>query len=222
VDIPKEWSFAAPGIAAGFDGHVREQLPWYDLATGAVAQIARHFIPRGGVVVDVGASTGNIGRAIAPTLAERGASLIALEPELAMAAKYQAPGHLVCEDATAFDFAATAPDLVICFLVLMFLRPGDRAPVLSKIKAALRPGGALILFDKSPPQAGEAGSILYRLTLAAKYEAGADPAAIIAKELSLSGVQRPLPAALVADCIPVFRFGDFGGWLWIKPEAGEP
>ena len=138
MDIPKEWSFAAPGIAAAFDNHVREQLPWYDLATGAVSQIARHFIPRGGVVVDVGASTGNIGRALAPTLAARGASLIALESEQEMAAQYKAPGRVVCTDAAAFDFSAAAPDLVVCFLVLMFLRPGARAPLLAAILGARR------------------------------------------------------------------------------------
>lgn len=219
MDIPKEWSFAAPGVAAAFDGHVREQLPWYDIATGAVAQIARHFIPRGGVVIDVGASTGNIGRAIAPTLNDRAATLIALESEPAMAAKYNAPGRLVCADAAVFDFAAEQPDLIVCFLFFMFLRPGDRARLLSRMKHALRPGGGLIVFDKAQPQDGEAGTILYRLALAAKHEAGADPAAIIAKELSLSGIQRPLPAALLTGFVPVFRFGDFAGWLYMQPES---
>ncbi len=219
MDIPRDWSFSAPGIAAAFDAHVREQLPWYDLATGAVAQVARHFIPAGGVVIDVGASTGNIGRAIAPTLTARAATLHAIEPAPEMAAKYQGPGTLHQLPVESFDFAAAQPDLVVCFLVLMFLRPGSRGPLLRRVQEALQPGGAVIVFDKAPSVGGDAGAVLYRLTLAAKYEAGAEPADIIAKELSLSGVQRPLPMALLVDFVPVFRFGDFAGWLWIKPEA---
>ena len=42
----KDWTFR--GFSGQFDGHVREQLPWYDMATAAVAMIARHYIPHGG------------------------------------------------------------------------------------------------------------------------------------------------------------------------------
>ena len=63
MQIPSEgsWSFDADGIADAFDDHVREQLPWYDLATDALIHIARHYIPEGGIVYDIGASTGNMG-----------------------------------------------------------------------------------------------------------------------------------------------------------------
>ena len=30
----KDWTFR--GFSGQFDGHVREQLPWYDMATAAV------------------------------------------------------------------------------------------------------------------------------------------------------------------------------------------
>ena len=61
-------------VARGFDRHVREQLPWYDLATNAILHVARHYIPQDGLVYDFGASTGNIGRALAPILKERTSS----------------------------------------------------------------------------------------------------------------------------------------------------
>ena len=56
MDIPREWTFENTDVASGFDRHVREQLPWYDLVTGAVAHIARHYIPKDGLVYDIGAS----------------------------------------------------------------------------------------------------------------------------------------------------------------------
>ncbi|RIW04144.1 hypothetical protein D2T81_11665 [Azospirillum brasilense] len=44
--------------------------------------------------------------------------------------------------------------------------------------------------------------------------AGVDPAEIVAKELSLGGVQRPITADIVGgDAIEWFRFGEFAGWL---------
>jgi hypothetical protein len=39
--IPKEWTFHSDAVADKFDRHVREQLPWFDLAAQAVAHFAR-------------------------------------------------------------------------------------------------------------------------------------------------------------------------------------
>ena len=50
--IPERWTFEDDKVAAIFDRHVREQLPWYDMATTAVAQIARHYIGAGGLVYE--------------------------------------------------------------------------------------------------------------------------------------------------------------------------
>lgn len=57
-----DWTFH--GFAKVFDGHVREQLPWYELASAAIGLIARQYIPKGGKVYDLGASTGNVGRVL--------------------------------------------------------------------------------------------------------------------------------------------------------------
>jgi hypothetical protein len=48
MQIPQNWTFKSDHIADHFDQHVREQLPWYDLATFATAQMARHYVPQGG------------------------------------------------------------------------------------------------------------------------------------------------------------------------------
>jgi len=65
MQIPQNWTFKSDHIANNFDQHVREQLPWYDLATFATAQMARHFVPQGGKVYDIGCATGNMGRVLA-------------------------------------------------------------------------------------------------------------------------------------------------------------
>jgi tRNA (cmo5U34)-methyltransferase len=39
--IPDDWTFRNAGVVSRFDDHVRETLPWYDLATHGVGEIIR-------------------------------------------------------------------------------------------------------------------------------------------------------------------------------------
>lgn len=211
-EITSNWTFERGDVARGFDRHVREQLPWYDLATNAVAHIARHYIPENGCVLDLGASTGNVGRAIQATLDDRGAALIAVDRAESMRAEYRGPGDFVAADLRTYE--PPAHDLSVAFLALMFLPVPDRARLIDRLRASLNPGGAIILFDRMEAVTGYAATVLWRLTLAGKVAAGVDPGEIIAKELSLMGVQRPLRREeLPSDVIEVFRFGEFAGWL---------
>ena len=57
---------------------------------------------------------------------------------------------------------------------------------------------------------------LSRLALAGKVATGTPASEIVAKELSLGGVQRPLDPGLVdgwGEAVEFFRFGDFAGWI---------
>ena len=188
-----------------------------------VAHFARHYIATGGLVYDVGASTGNIGRACAETIASRKASLIAIEPSGEMAARYAGPGKLVVADATSYPFKPF--DFAVCFLVLMFIAPDQRRDLLQKLRSKMKPGGAIVIFDKCQPVAGYPAVAMQRLTLAGKVSAGVDSNEVIAKELSLAGAQRPIaPSELPKRAVEIFRFGEFAGWLieGAYPDADEP
>lgn len=216
-----DWTFQTAEIARGFDAHVREQLPWYDLATGAVAHIARHYIPNGGLVYDIGASTGNIGRAIAETIAARNARFVAIESSAEMVREYSGPGTIHHADAMAFPYEPF--DVGIVFLVLMFLPAGERKGFIRQMCDKIRPGGALIVFDKTVGPSGYLSTVLHRLTIAGKVATGSQPGSIIEKELSLVGVQRPLSrsfmdTAVSPSPVEVFRFGEFAGWVIERPE----
>lgn len=219
MEIPTNWTFQDPRIAEAFDAHVREQLPWYELATGLVAHIGRHFIPERGFVIDVGASTGNIGRALAPILEARRAALLAIDASQEMAERYSGPGHFLVADIRDGVSETAGADLIVSFLTLMFVPVADRGAVIENLKRTLKPGGGLFVVDKAAPRSGYLGTISSRLALAAKHEAGADPAAIIAKELSLAGIQRPLEPEELDGFLEIFRFGDFAGWLFQAPAT---
>ena len=214
MHIPPNWTFENATVAQNFDAHVREQLPWYSLATGAVAHIARHYVPNGGVVYDIGASTGNIARALEPMLLERGADLIPIEQSQEMGLQYTGPGAESLIIGDAMDQEYQPCDLIVCFLTAMFLPVCGRRAFLGYLRSHLRPGGAMIVVDKCQATSGYAATVLWRLTLAGKIAAGVSADEIVAKELSLGGVQRPLsPRELPDDAIEWLRFGEFCGWL---------
>jgi len=210
--VMKDWTFEGKDVAGTFDAHVREQLPWYELATGAVAHIIRHYLPKNGTIYDIGASTGNIGRAIAPIIEKRNAKIIPVEVSREMAEVYAGPGkeNLVVGDIS--DIQLEDFDVAVLFLTLMFIAPAARESVLQKLRGRRRTGGAIIVMDKVVAQDGYLGTIMARLTLAGKVASGVPANDIIAKELSLMGVQRPLRDEM-RQGREWFRFGEFVGWV---------
>lgn len=213
IEIPDRWTFNSPEVADGFDAHVREQLPWYDLVTEAIVQIGRHYIGEGGLVYDIGASNGNVGRALAPVLEERGASLVAIEKSPEMASRYDGPGEIVNADAGTFKYERC--DFAVAMLSLMFLRPEIADDVILSVRSHLAYGGAMVVVERTTPPDGYLSVVTSRLTLAAKARMGAPADQIVAKELSLAGVQRPLNPRLLAryGAVEWFRFGDFAGYV---------
>lgn len=217
LNIPKDWTFRDAGVASGFDAHVREQLPWYELATHAVAHLGRHYIPTRGLVYDIGASTGNIGRAIRETLEQRDARLVAIEESAEMAELYSAPGRLIVTDALTYDYDEF--DFGVCFLALMFFPVATRRAWLERLVARLRPGGALVVVDKTTTPAGYVGTSLRRLAMAWKVSTGTSADDIVRKELALAGYQRPVSPELFDGLgVPFFQLGEFCGWVIEKPE----
>lgn len=212
MNIPKEWTFNNKDVASSFDNHVREQLPWYDLCTKTVVHLVRNYLPEGGTLYDIGASTGNIGSSINTIIEQRNAAFFALESSKEMIEQYRGPDTLIHAHAADYDYKPF--DVAICFLVLMFLTCEDRKRLLSKLRATAKPGAAIIIFDKTEFTGGYLGTIMQRLTLSAKLESGASSEQIIQKELSLSGVQRPICLEKeIPNAIEIFRFGEFGGWV---------
>lgn len=129
-----------------------------------------------------------------------------------MASVYKGPARLVIADAQRFDYQPF--DVAVLFLCLMFIPKSERGDFLNRLHRLVKPGGAIIIFDKCEPLAGYAATVMYRLAIAGKIAAGVKPAEVISKELSLSGIQRPLsPGELPSESVEVFRFGDFAGWI---------
>jgi tRNA (cmo5U34)-methyltransferase len=211
------WTFETPEIAAGFDDHVREQLPWYDMVTDAVVYIVRNYLTEGGYVVDVGASTGNMIDKLMPLLRERNAEVLALEksPTMVKVLMNRFGNHdnvsIIEDDIRTTQYPA---QVCIVFLTMMFIPVHDRQKVLYGLKANLRQGGVLIVVDKVCDHGGYFATVLKRLGMHWKIQQGAELGAVTTKEMSLAGVQIPFdPAMLGADAKQFFRMGEFVGWV---------
>lgn len=223
---PGLWSFDAPGVAENFDAHVRRQLPWYDDVHAMVAEVVAAYLPRGGRLVDVGASTGALVGGLKTILEDRSATAVCVEPSEAMRARlrervagFGCDVRILAERAETTAAWDQRADVVVAFLSLMFVPVAERRALLDRIFAALRPGGVFVVVDRDDLPAGEVGRVLQRMTWRAKVDSGESYDDVARKELSLAGVQRPLSVAVVAaaagaagaTCVPFFLRGPFYG-----------
>lgn len=207
----KDFKFSGEMIGNNFNSHVREQLPFYEMLTNAVTMIVRNYLPENGLVYDIGASTGNITANLKDFAISRNAKVESIERSEEMSKTWN--GYGVIHTANAKDFDYQKFDVCICFLVLMFLSIEERKELLIKLKKQLKQGGIIIIVDKLLVDGGYFGTVMRRLTLDWKLKNGATPKQIITKELSLSGVQRPMTEQELTGGREFFKFGEFVGWV---------
>ena len=144
--MTKHWTFEDRKIAEGFDAHVKAQLPWYDLVTQFVVGIVENYLPEGGLLYDIGASTGNITRACGDLINERNARAISVEKSKEMCGKWRGVGDLVNKDVVLVDFSKF--DVAVVYLTAMFLTVEKREGLLTKLYAAKKAGAVIILVLK--------------------------------------------------------------------------
>ena len=205
-----DFKFSGEMIGEKFNTHVKEQLPFYEMVTNAVTMIVRNYLPENGLVYDIGASTGNITKNIKDFAISRNAKVESIERSEEMSRTWN--GYGVIHTANAIEFEYQNFDVCICFLVLMFLSIEERKKLLLNLKSKLKQGGIIIIVDKLLVDGGYFGTVMRRLTLDWKLKNGATAEQIISKELSLSGVQRPM-TEMEINGIEFFKFGEFVGWV---------
>ena len=214
MKIPKVWTFKDKEIANNFDEHVREQLPWYDFATSSITHIARHYVQQDGNVYDLGASTGNIGNSIKSILKERNCSFTAIDNSAEMVSAYTCEyGDIIHHNIE--DYKYKNFDFCTLFLTLMFVSPKAREELLDEFYNKCTVGGAIVIFDKEVNTDGYFGIVNYRLNLLEKVKSRTNYKDIIDKELSLSGIQRPLDKKTLQkyNAKLFFKFSNFVGYI---------
>lgn len=214
MEIPKSWTFKNKSVAESFDKHVREQLPWYDLASDLTCHLVKSYVPNNGLMYDLGCSTGNITSRCSDFLTDRSVNCINIDDSKEMESIFCGVGKF--ENNNLCEFKPEIYDVTVMFLSLMFVPVYRREHLIGQLISKQRIGGALIIVDKFTPASSYLSKTISRMTFLNKIKSGCPTSEIIEKEMSLVGVQRPCSIDLFSKFERWFQVGDFIGWIYCK------
>jgi len=217
MKIPNNWTFNSKSIAKGFDSHVREQLPWYNMASDLVCHLARSYLSDNATILDLACSTGNITKRLESTIKDRNINTVSIDSSEEMKDYFNGVGEITIGDMLDIEII---PNYDVCVIMLgvMFLPIEKRKQFLYSLMHKAKEGAATIIVDKVTPHDGYIGQVVTKMAIRNKLDAGVSSKLILEKELSLSGVQRPSASSMYNS----FGFkkwlqvGDFCGYICEK------
>ncbi len=197
------WEFTSH-VAEVFDDHVRASVPFYDAIQDLVAETTDWLVPAGGLVADLGASTGATARRIIERHPNRGIRFVLYDEQKSMldqaAIELGKLGgdHDVVLSETRIQEAPlhhSQADLTLCLFTLQFLPLRERLDALRLARTYSADTGALIVAEKI--RAIDSRWAEIGMDVAHDYKArhGITDSAIRAKARALRGVLRPAPQA---------------------------
>lgn len=206
------WSFAGD-VPRVFGDHVRHSVPLYDIGHDLVCDLSTSFLGRDGrgVGYELGCATGELLHRLAThSPVHAAAHWIGVDREEGMTAA--ARDHcadldnveLLHGDLTTLSYQPC--DFVVGYLTLHFLPLDQRATVIRRIHDALRPGGALFLFDKVLAANAQLEDLVTTLHYQWKRHAGLSPEEILNKKDSLLGILKP---TTTEDNVAMLHAGGF-------------
>lgn len=191
------WTFAGE-VPRVFGEHVRHSVPLYDIGHDLVCDLATSFLGRAGrgVGYELGCATGELLRRLAThSPVHASAHWIGVDSEEGMtaAARQRCAGldniDLIHGDLTTLTYEAC--DFVVAYLTLHFIPMDQRVAVIQRIYDALRPGGAVFLFEKVLAANAQLEDLFSTLHYRWKRSAGLSPDEILNKKDSLMGILKP-------------------------------
>ena len=209
--------------AAVFPDMIHRSVPGYATLLQLFAVIGASIVPPGGRVYDLGCALGGASIALQQQMTAD-AAIIAVDNSAAMTDRLTAYiagagiANIRVEQADITTLELVPADLVLMTFTLQFISPDERDALLNRIRHALRPGGALLLAEKTRPDDD-------RLRLwheAFKASQGYSQLAIAQKRESLEHVMQTDPYATVeerlhragfSDITPCFRALPFCAWV---------
>lgn len=214
---PGGWAFTREVVEV-FDDHVRASVPHYDLFQQIVANCSDWLLPSGGLVADIGASTGTTVEMILSRHQDRDVRVALYDENRDMLSKASAKLDKLGRKATCYP--ATLPkdglkhygaDLTLSLFTLQFMRIRDRLDILTQARRHSSDTGALLVAEKIRPLDSRWAEIARELTHDWKADHGIDSESIRAKQRALRGVLVPYPATTLTFLIE--KAG------WVDPEV---
>ncbi len=153
------------GLAArDYDVVIRRYIPAYEQMLATIVRLVSRL--RAPYVIDLGAGTGALGAAIAEGVPAARVRLLDIDPAMleVAGARVAAFADRVELHRGAFEDPLPPCDAVVASLALHHIPERDRKVAMyTRIRAALRPGGVLLLGDATVDEAGRAHDEIYAL-----------------------------------------------------------
>jgi tRNA (cmo5U34)-methyltransferase len=204
------WEFT-PEVADVFDEHVRASVPFYEAIQNIVVETSDWLIPAGGLLADLGASTGTTVAAILARHPDREIRAALYDEQASMIEKARKRLYDLRVPPARVSFherrVETGPldhedaDLTTILFTLQFLPIPDRQAVLAAAFEAAAPTGALLVAEKLRPVDSRWAEIATEASLDWKAAHGISAEAIRAKARALRGVLIPFPLSTLTGLI---------------------
>lgn len=222
-------------VADVFDDMLDRSIPFYGEIQRMSVELGSHFLStRGGVVYDIGCSTGNtLVQLMRVTDPRAGVRFVGVEPSAAMRQQCREKiraSELTHQIELLGDSVEDLPELpgaqvVIMLFTLQFVRPPQRDAVLVKIRDSLESGGALLLGEKVLADDTSLARTYIDLYHAYKERSGYSRTEIARKREALENVLVPYRVSENRDALlragfsrvdEVFRWYNFAVYLAVR------
>lgn len=206
-------------VAEVFEDMINRSVPGYQTLLGMIGVLANRYIQPDSNVYDLGCSLGASTLMIAQNTAGKRYKLIAIDNSSAMIERcrknlsvVETPKiELVCSDIQNLRYENAS--LTIMNLTLQFIPPDARNGLLKSIYTGLRPGGALILCEKTCSESPTEQEFLTDLYLDYKRANGYSELEISQKRNALENVLIPDSSDALAQRLETAGFNEIHAWF---------
>ena len=221
-------------VAQVFDDMVDRSVPFYDQVISATAKVLDGFLNHGDEVVDLGCATGTTLIQLSRLLADKGLCYTGLDTSAAMLKKAQLKAELYSKkDAFTFkqenitQINSSGTGGFILNYTLQFIRPMQRGAFVKRLFDSLRPGGVLILSEKTITHDTKLNREFIDIYHQFKRERGYSELEIANKREALENVLIPfsiaenktmLEEAGFTSVETFFQWFNFASFIAVKPQ----
>lgn len=189
-------------VAKVFPDMIKRSVPGYPTIVENLGVLAAQFAQPHSALYDLGCSLGAVTQALRRHVRTDDCRVIAVDNSPAMVERCSEylhaqdsmfqellPVEVIEADILALDFQPTS--LVALNFTLQFIAPEQRLELLTRIRQALLPGGALILSEKLRFEDADEHALLGELHLAFKRANGYSDLEIAQKRSAIENVMKP-------------------------------
>ncbi len=229
-ELKKQFEFD-DRVAGVFDDMLARSIPYYGVACGLSVDFALAYIAKGGILYDLGCSTGTLLLDFERRMgALDGVQLIGIDSSEAMLkrAREKALGYgskIEFIHGDILDFNYKKCKVIICHYTIQFIRPIHRLYLLKKLFNALQSGGILIISEKVVSEDRRLDHIMIERYYKYKRAQGYSEVEIMKKREALENVLIPYTAKENEDILKeagfshveaIFRWVNFATFIAYK------